>query len=92
MDDVLASAHSVLPFGVVLASIFQQFDTNLDDETNIRMCKPFDTIDNSCISHLGYELHKNEWVLKTTRVPTTDEETSDEEAVMDMLTFLGVQS
>ena len=46
--------------------------------------KSSDAIDNASISHLGYELHGYQWVEKTTRVPTTIEEESDEEAKMDI--------
>ena len=76
--------HSVLPYGMLLTTIFQQFDINLDGETDIHVCKPSDAIANNFISRLGYELMRNQWVLKTTRVLTTTKEESDKEAAMDI--------
>ena len=40
-----------------------------DSESDIRVNKPSDAIDNGSISQLRYELHGHEWVEKTTRVP-----------------------
>ena len=68
---------------MLLTTIFQYFDISLDGDTDIRVCKPFDAIDSGSISRHGYELVKNKWVLKTTQVPATTEEASDEEATMD---------
>ena len=84
MANVLSSAHNVLPYGMLLTTIFHHFDLDLDGEFNILVCKPFDAINNGSISRLGYELHKHEWVLKTTRVPIAVEEENDEEAAMDI--------
>ena len=84
MANVLSSTHSVLPYGMLLTTIFQHFEINLDGEIDIRIYKPSNAINNGSISGLGYELQRNEWVLKTTRVPATAEEVSDEEEAMDI--------
>ena len=84
MANVLSSTHSVLPYGMLLTTIFQHFEINLDGETDICICKLSNAIDNGSISQLGYKLQRNEWVLKTTRVHTTVEEVNDEEEAMDI--------
>ena len=82
--NVLVSAHNVLPYGMLLTTIFQHFEIDLDGETNIHICKPSDAIDQSSISRLGYELERNQWVLKTSRIPIATEDESNEEATMDI--------
>ena len=77
MSNVLFLAHSVLPYGMLLTTIFHHFDLDLDGEFIVRVSKPSDAIDNGSISRLGYELHGHEWVEKTTHVPTTIEVESD---------------
>ena len=84
MANVLFSAHSILPYGMLLTTIFQYFKINVDGETDICICKPFDSIDNGSISRLGYELQRKKWVLKTTCVLVTAEEVSDEEAATEI--------
>ena len=84
MANVLSSIDSVLPYGMLLTTILWHFEINLDGETDIRICKPSDAIDNGLISWLGYELHGNEWVLKTTFILAAAEEASDEEGAMDI--------
>ena len=84
MANILSSAHNVLPYGMPLTIIFRYFDIDLDGESNILICKPSNAINNSSIFHLGYELHGNESVLKTTRVPTAAKGVNDEEATMDI--------
>ena len=59
MTNVLASAHSVRPYGMLVTAIFQHFVVNLNGEINIHICKPFNAIDNGFISRLGYELERN---------------------------------
>ena len=50
MANVLTSSYSVVPYGMLLTTIFCHFGLNLDSETDIRMSKPSDAIDNSCIA------------------------------------------
>ena len=83
MANVLASVHSVLQYGILLTTIFRHFEIDLDGETDICICKTFDAINHSSISHLGYELERNQWVLKTTRVPATIMDKSDKKAAID---------
>ena len=54
---------------------------DLSVETDVRMPKPSDAIDNACISHLRYELINGDWREKGARVH--DDET-DEKAAMDI--------
>ena len=54
--NVLSSVHSVLPYGLLLTTIFQHFEINLNGETDIHLCKMSDAIDNGSISRLDYEL------------------------------------
>ena len=84
MANVLSSAISVLPYGMFLTTIFHHFDLDLDGESDIRVCKPSDAIDNGSISHLRYELHGHKWVLKTTCVLAAVKEESDEEVATDI--------
>ena len=74
MANVLTSSYSVLPYGMLLTTIFRHFGLDLDGETDIRISKPYNAIDHSCIACLGYELHGHEWVEKATRVSTVVEE------------------
>ena len=60
MSNVLASTHSVIPYRMLLTTIFQHFDINLDGETDIQVCESSDAINNSCISQLSYELMRNQ--------------------------------
>ena len=50
MTNILASAHSVLPYDMFLTTIFQHFEIDLDGETNIHICKSSDAIDHNSIS------------------------------------------
>ena len=84
MANVLAYEHSVLPYGMLLTTIFQHFDISLNGEIDIHVCKPFNAIDKISISRLSYELMRNQWVLKTTQVPADAKEASDEEVAMDI--------
>ena len=81
---VLISTHSVLPYDMLLTTVFQHFDIDLDGETDIKIGKTSDAIDHSSISQLWYELEKSQWVLKTLRVPTVAEDGNDEEVAMDI--------
>ena len=84
MANVLAFAYSVLPYDMLLATIFQHFEIGLDDKTDMCICKSSDAIDHNSVSLLGYELERNQWVLKTTHVPAATEDESDEEASIDI--------
>ena len=66
MSNVLSSSYSVLPYGMLLTTIFLHFEINLDGEIDIYECKQYDAIDNNSISLLGYELVRNMWVLQMT--------------------------
>ena len=55
MANVLTSAHIVLPYGMLLTTLFRAWDVNLDSETDIRVSKPSNTIDNNCFAQLSYE-------------------------------------
>ena len=47
MSQVLTSFRSILPYGMLLTTIFQSFGVYRDSEVDIRMSKPFDNIDNA---------------------------------------------
>ena len=81
--NVLTSFHSVLPYGMLLNTIFYHFGLDLDSETNIRMSKPSNAIDHNCIVCLGYEPHGNKWVEKATRASVVELD-SDEEAKINI--------
>ena len=83
MANILSSTHSVLPYGMLLTTIFCHFGIDLNGGTDIRLRKPSDAIDNSCIARLGYEYHGNEWVEKTTSALVVEVD-NDEEAEMDI--------
>ena len=84
MANMLTSAHSVLPYGMLLTIIFRACDLNLDGQTDIRVTKPYDAIDNAYISRLSYEHNGCEWVEKVAHTSTVVEEDTDEEAEMDI--------
>ena len=80
MSKVLTSSRSILPYGMLLTSVFQSFGVNLDSEVDLRMSKAFDYIDNACISRLGYKFDGGHWDEKGGRAAMVDEE-----AEMDIL-------
>ena len=80
MTNVLASAHSVHPYDMLLTTIFQYIGIDLDGETDICICKPSYAIDNGFISRLGYELERNQLVSNTSCVHDADKGESDEKA------------
>ena len=69
---------------MLLTTVFQHFEINLESETDIRICKLSDAINHISISRLGYELERNQWVLKTSGVPATTQNESDKEAAIDI--------
>ena len=83
--NILAFAYSIILYGILLTTIFQYFEIDLDGEIDISVYKSSNAIDNISISRLSYELLRNQWLLKTTRVPTAIEDESDVEVAMDIL-------
>ena len=81
MSNLLSSKSGILPYGMVLTLLFRACTIDLSAETEVRMPKPSDAIDDASISRLGYELVNGAWREKGARVP--DDET-DEEAAMDI--------
>ena len=55
MSNILSSIIGILPYGMVLTIMFRVCHFDLSAETEVQMPKPSDTIDNACISRLGYE-------------------------------------
>ena len=84
MANVLSSTHSVLPYGMILSTVFQAFDLNLDSESDIRVSKRSDAIDCASISRLGYEYVGGRWVEKGRHAPARVDLDTDEEAEMDI--------
>ena len=80
MTKVLASSTSILPYGMLLTTVFQCFGVNLDSESDVRMSKPSDNINNACITPLGYEHDGRRWVEKAARALTVVDVETDEEA------------
>ena len=83
MAKVLTSSRSILPYGMLLTTIFQFFRVDLDNEVDIRMSKPSNNIDNACITSLGYEFNGRRWVEKARAHVVVDMDT-DEEVGMDI--------
>ena len=83
MSKVLTSSRSILPYGMLLTTIFQSFGVDLDSDVDIRMSKSSDYIDNACIARLGYEFDGRHWVEKTC-APTVVKVDSNEEVEMDI--------
>ena len=83
MANVLTFAHSVLPYGILLTTLFRACDLDLDSETDIRVSKPSDAIDNACIAWLGYEYNGRQWIEKAHTLVVVDVDI-DEEAEMDI--------
>ena len=84
MCKVLTSSKSIIPYGMLLTTVFQSFRVDLDSEVDLRMSKSFDYIDNACIAHLGYEFDGRHWVEKVGRAPSMVDVDIDEEAEMDI--------
>ena len=81
---MLTSSRSILPYGMLLTTIFQHFGTDLDSESDVRMSKPSDYIDNAYITHLSYEHDGCHWVEKTAHASIVVDVETDEEAEMDI--------
>ena len=84
LANVLTSAHSVLPYGMLLTTVFRAYDLDLDGEIDIKVSKPSDAIDNACIARLGCEHNGRKWVEKVARAPAVVEEDTDKEPEMDI--------
>ena len=84
MANGLSSAHSVLPYGMLLTTLFQACDVDLDSESDIRISKPFDAIKYTCIARSGYEFDGRRWVKKAGCAPAMVDIDTDEEAEMDI--------
>ena len=85
MTNVLTSAHSVLPYGMLLTTLFRACDLDLDSENDIRISKLSDAIDHPFITRLGYEFDARRWVEKAGHAPAMVDVDTDEEAKMDIL-------
>ena len=84
MVNVLTSAHSVLPYGMLLTTMFRACGLDLDSESDIKISKPSDAIAHACTVHLGYEFDGRRWVEKAGRALAIVEVDTDEEADMDI--------
>ena len=84
MAKVLTSSRSILPYGMLLTTIFQFFGIALDNESDIKMSKPSDNIDNVCITQLGYEYNGRRWVEKVACASLVVDVDTDEAAEMDI--------
>ena len=84
MANVLSSANSVLPYGMLLTTLFRACDLDLDSESDIRISKPSDAINHASISRLGYEFDDRRWVEKAGHAPARVDIDTDEEAEMDI--------
>ena len=84
MANVLNFAHSVLPYGMLLTTLFWACDLNLDSESGTRVCKPSDAIDHAWITQLGYEYDGRQWIEKVSRAPAVVDVETEEEAEMDI--------
>ena len=77
---VFTSSRSIFPYGLLLTTIFQHFEVDLDSESDVRMSKPSDYVDNACITRLGYEHNGCKWHAPA----AVHLESTDEEAEMDV--------
>ena len=84
MSNLLTSAHGILPYGMILTTLFRACHIDLSTKTDVRMPKPSDAIDNACIARLGYEYIEGQWLEKGARVPAALDDEIDEEAEMDI--------
>ena len=69
MSNLLTSTHDILPYGMVFTLMFRACGFDLSAETDVRMPKPFDAIDNACITRLGYEFTNGDWREKVPVFP-----------------------
>ena len=84
MSKVLSSFRSILPYRMLLTSVFQSFSVDLDSEVDLRLSKPSDHIDHACISCSGYDFDGRHWVEKAGRAPAMVDLDFDDEAAMDI--------
>ena len=84
MSRVLTFSKGILSYGMLLTTIFRHFALDIDSESDVRMSKPFDAIDNVCITRLGYEHDGHHWIEKVARAPTVVDVDTNEEAEMDI--------
>ena len=84
MANVLTSAYSVLPYGMLLTTFSRACDLDSDNESDIRVSKPSVAIDHACITRLGYDYNGRRWVEKAARAPAVVDVDTDEEAKMDI--------
>ena len=84
MSNLLTSTHGILPYGTILTTLFRACHIDLSTETDVRMPKPSDVIDNACIACLGYECISGDWREKGAYVPDALDDKIDEEAEIDI--------
>ena len=85
---VPTSSRSIFPYRMLLTTAFQFFGADLDSESDMRMSKPSENINNACITRLGYEYDGRHWAKKVARAPTIVDVETDEEAEMDISLLL----
>ena len=83
MTRVLTSSKSILPYGMLLTTIFRYFGIDLDIENDIRLSKPSDTIGNNYITRASYKYNGRQWIEKAC-APAIINMDTDEEAEIDI--------
>ena len=83
MSKAITSSRSILPYGMLLTTVFQSSGVDFNSEVDIRMSKPFEYIGNACITRLGYEFDGRGWVKKA-RAPAVVKVDTDKEAEIDI--------
>ena len=78
MSKVLICSRSILPYRMLLTSIFQSFGVDLDSEVDLRRSKLSDYIDNAYIAHLGYKFDGRQWVDKARALAIVKMDTNEE--------------
>ena len=69
MAKVIASSKSILPYGMLLTIIFEEFGIDLDSESDVRIPKTSNFIDNACLVRLGYQHDGRRWNERAHRAP-----------------------
>ena len=80
MSNLLTSAHGILPYGMILTTLFRACHIDLSTKTDVRMPKPSDAINNACTTRLGYEYIEGKQLEKGSHVPAALDYEIDEDA------------
>ena len=84
MANVLTFVHSVLPYGMLLTTLFRACYLDLESESDIKVSKPSYVIDHACIARLGYKYDGRQEIKNVAHALAVVDVETDEESKMDI--------